>query len=133
MAKSSTKKVADARTIELDEKLTNNMVAAMWGGVSLMVSLVILAALGGTGLFFGRDHGGVQGAKLGFILGLMVGVIVLGLLLRVNGDRIRARSNNLYRGLWGGMIMAAVLLALMAFAPELLGATPPPGQDPAAR
>ena len=59
MAKSSTKKVADARTIELDEKLTNNMVAAMWGGVSLMVSLVILAALGGTGLFFGCDHGGV--------------------------------------------------------------------------
>ena len=63
----------------------------------------------------------------------MVGVIVLGLLLRVNGDRIRARSNNLYRGLWGGMIMAAVLLALMAFAPELLGATPPPGQDPTTR
>ena len=131
MASSSVER--DERTRELDAKLTDNMIAALWAGASLMVSIVILTALGGTGLYFGRDHGGVQGAKLGLILGLMVGVIVMGLLLRVNSERIRARSTNLYRGLWAGMILAVILLLIMAFLPELLGATPPPATDPASR
>lgn len=122
-----------ARTRDFDTKLNNNTITAMWAGPSLIVSIILLTALGGTGLYFGRDHGGVQGAKLGFILGLMVGVIVLGLLLRVNSARIRARSENLYRGLWAGMILAVLLLIIMAFLPELLGASPPPGQDPTSR
>jgi uncharacterized membrane protein len=132
MAKSSVQR-DDVRTRDIDTRLNNNTIAAMWAGGSLMVSIVVLTALGGTGLYFGRDHGGVQGAKLGLLLGLMVGVIVLGLLLKVNSVRLRARSDNLYRGLWAGLILAVILLLLMAFAPELLGATPPPATDPTSR
>lgn len=132
MVKSGVKR-PDARTSELDEKLTNNMVAALWAGASLMASIIILTALGGTGLFFGRDLGGAQGAKIGLVVGLAVGVTVLSLLLYTNAPRIRARSENLYRGMWFGMILAVVLLLIMAFAPELLGAAPAPGTDPTGR
>ena len=132
MAKPSAKRADAPRApvSDLDAKLNANTITAMWAGASLMVSIVLLTALGGTGLYFGSDLGGVRGAKLGLILGLTVGVVILGLLLHLNSDRIRARSENLYKGMWAGMILALVLLLVMAFAPQLLGATPPPGQNP---
>lgn len=95
------------------------LMTSVFTGVSLMVSTVTLAALGGSGLFFGRNLAGVTGAKIGFAVGLGLGVLLLGLLLRVDGDRLRNRSDNLYRGLWIGMLGAGLILGLMAFAPQV--------------
>lgn len=125
MARSSVKG-DDAGAREFTTRLNDNTIATLWAGLSLMVSIILLTALAGTGLFFGRERGGVQGAQLGFILGLGFGVLVLGLLLRLNSVRIRMRSQNLYRGLWAGMILAVCLLLIMAFLPELFGGAAPP-------
>lgn len=128
MARTSVRRGVPTR--EFTNRLNDSTITAMWSGGSLIVSIVLLTAVGYTGLYFGRALGDVQGSKVGLLLGLAVGMIVIGLLLTVNSVRIRARSANLYRGIWVGLVLALVLLLIMAFAPQLIGAAPPPGQNP---
>ena len=60
-------------------------------------------------------------------MGLVLGTVVIGWFLRRFSGRIRARSNNLYRGAWIGTFASLAIIVVMAYAPWLMPNYCPPG------
>jgi hypothetical protein len=112
-----------------DQMAADTLMTSVFSGVSLVVATVVLGVSGTLGLAAGRAVADTAGAKLGFGLGLALGMVVIAWALRRNTDRIRARSVNLYRGAWIGSVASLVIIVLMAYLPQV--AFPqycPPGQ-----
>jgi hypothetical protein len=112
-----------------DQMAADTLMTSVFSGVSLVVATVVLGISGTLGLAAGRAVADTAGAKLGFGLGLALGMVVIAWALRRNTDRIRARSVNLYRGAWIGSVASLVIIVLMAYLPQV--AFPqycPPGQ-----
>jgi hypothetical protein len=108
---------------------TDTLMTAVFSGLCLVIATVVLGVFGSMGLALGRAAAGFTGARIGFGIGLAVGMLIIVWGLRRYSDRIRARSVNLRRGAWIGSIAALVIITLMAYFPQL--AFPqycPPGQ-----
>jgi riboflavin transporter FmnP len=102
---------------------------AVFSGICLIIATVIFGVFGSLGLAAGRSVAEFTGAKVGFGIGLALGMVVIAWGLRRYADRLRARSTNLYRGAWIGSIAALVIITVMAYFPQV--AFPqycPPGQ-----
>jgi uncharacterized membrane protein len=129
MAKPTTGRVQHVPEPDPEQMATDTLMTSVFSGLSLMGATVILGAFGSLALAAGRALAGTTGAKIGFGVGLAVGIAVILWTLRRFADRIRARSANLYRGAWIGSVAALVIIVLMAYLPQL--AFPqycPPGQ-----
>jgi hypothetical protein len=112
-----------------DQMATDTLMTSVFSGVSLIVATVVLGLFGTMGLAAGRAVADTMGAKVGFGVGLALGMAVIAWALRRNSDRIRGRSANLYRGAWIGSVASLVIIVLMAYLPQV--AFPqycPPGQ-----
>jgi hypothetical protein len=97
--------------------------------VCLIGATLILAVVGTIGLTAGRAVGDALGAKVGLGIGLALGMAGMVWALRRYADRIRARSNNLYRGAWIGSVVSLGIIVLMAYFPQVvIPQYCPPGQ-----
>jgi hypothetical protein len=129
MAKPTTGRVEHVPEPDPEQMSADALMTSVFSGISLIVSTVILALFGTVGLAAGRSIADVVGAKVGLGLGLALGMAGITWALRRYAMRIRARSANLYRGAWIGSVAALVIIAIMAYAPQV--AFPqycPPGQ-----
>jgi hypothetical protein len=129
MAKPTTGHVEHAPEPDPDQMATDTLMTAVFSGVCLIIATVILGAFGSLGLAAGRAVAEFTGAKVGFGIGLVLGMLIIAWGLRRYADRVRARSSNLYRGAWIGSIAALVIITFMAYFPQV--AFPqycPPGQ-----
>ncbi|HYN56334.1 MAG TPA: hypothetical protein VES03_03940 [Motilibacterales bacterium] len=130
MAKPTTGRIERAPEPDPEQMATDTLMTSVFSGISLVAATVVLGLFGGgLGLVAGRAADDATWAKLGFAVGLAIGMAVIAWALRRHADRIRARSNNLYRGAWIGSVAALVIIALMYFVPHI--AFPqycPPGQ-----
>jgi hypothetical protein len=129
MAKPTTGHVDHVPEPDPDQMATDTLMTSVFSGVSLIVATVILGSFGAMLLSLGRSLGDTTGARIGFGLGLVLGMAVIVWGLRRYAERIQARSPNLYRGAWIGSIAALVIIAVMAYLPQV--AFPqycPPGQ-----
>jgi hypothetical protein len=129
MAKPTTGQVEHVPEPDPDQMATDTLMTAVFSGVCLIIATVILGASGSLGLAAGRAVAEFTGAKVGFGIGLALGMLAIAWGLRRYADRLRARSTNLYRGAWIGSIAALVIITFMAYFPQV--AFPqycPPGQ-----
>jgi hypothetical protein len=129
MAKPTTGRVEHAPEPDSDQMAADTLMTSVFSGVCLIAATIALGCFGALGLAAGSSLGDTTGAKIGLGIGLALGMAVIVLLLRRYADRIRARSTNLYRGAWIGSVAALVIIAMMAYVPQV--AFPqycPPGQ-----
>jgi uncharacterized membrane protein YidH (DUF202 family) len=129
MAKPTTGRVDHVPEPDPDQMAADTLMTSVFSGISLIVATVILGSIGAVGLAAGRSVADSIGAKVGLGVGLALGMAIIVWGLRRYADRIRARSNNLYRGAWIGSVAALVIIVLMAYLPQV--AFPqycPPGQ-----
>jgi cbb3-type cytochrome oxidase subunit 1 len=130
MAKPTTGRVEHVPEPDPDQMAADTLMTSVFSGICLIAATVILGLFGGgLGLAAGRATDDPTWAKVGFAVGLVLGMAVIAWALRRNAERIRARSANLYRGAWIGSVAALVIITLMYFLPQV--AIPqycPPGQ-----
>lgn len=103
-----------------DQMATDTLMTSVFSGISLVVATVYFATFGWAGLEVGSRFTDVTGAKIGLGIGLAVGLAVMVWGMRRFADRIRARSNNLYRGAWIGGIVALGIIVVMAYLPQVV-------------
>lgn len=101
-----------------DQMAADTLMTSAFSGLGLVVATIVLAVCGTLFLNLGRALSD-SAARLGFGIGLAVGMAAIVWLLRHFAEPIRARSRNLYRGAWIGSVAALVIIALMAFAPQV--------------
>jgi len=105
---------------EEDQRNVDILMTAIFSGVALIVATVLLASGGSLGMLLLKQvANGPLTAEVGFGIGLVATGVALGLLLRRFADRIKRRSANLYRGAWIGLIGALVIIAFMAYLPQV--------------
>ena len=129
MAKPTTGRLEHTPEPDPDQMATDTLMTSVFSGISLVVATVILGISGALGLAAGRAVADVAGAKIGFGIGLALGMAAIAWSLRRFADRIQGRSLNLYRGAWIGSIASLVIIVLLAYLPQV--AFPqycPPGQ-----
>jgi cbb3-type cytochrome oxidase subunit 1 len=130
MAKPTTGRVEHVSEPDPDQMAADTLMTSVFSGVCLIGATVILGFTGGAlGLAAGHATDNATWARVGFAVGLALGISLIAWALRRYAGRIRARSNNLYRGAWIGSFAALVIIALMYFVPQV--AIPqycPPGQ-----
>jgi len=129
MAKPTTGRVERVPEPDPDQMAADTLMTSVFTGICLIAATVLLGAFGAMGLAAGRSIGDSVGARIGLAIGLALGMALIAWLLRRYAERIRARSMNLYRGAWIGSVAALVIIALMAYLPQV--AFPqycPPGQ-----
>lgn len=105
-------------TPDTDQMAADTLMTSAFSGLGLVAATIVLAVCGTLFLNLSRALSD-SAARLGFGVGLAVGMAGIAWLLRHFADRIRARSTNLYRGAWIGSVAALVIIALMAFAPQV--------------
>lgn len=120
MAKPTTGRVDHVPEPDPDQMAADTLMTSVFSGICLIAATIVLGLFGGgLGLAAGRATDSVTWAKLGFAVGLALGMAVIAWALRRYADRIRARSNNLYRGAWIGSVAALAIIALMYFLPQV--------------
>lgn len=130
MAKPTTGRVEHVPEPDPDQMAADTLMTSVFSGVCLMGATVVLGIFGGAlGLAAGHATDSGIWARVGFAVGLALGMAVIAWALRRYAERIRARSNNLYRGAWIGSVAALVIIALMYFVPQVVFPQYcPPGQ-----
>jgi H+/Cl- antiporter ClcA len=113
-----------------DQMAADTLMTSVFSGICLIGATIILGLFGGSlGLVAGHATDDTTWAKLGFAVGLGLGMAVIAWALRRYADRIRGRSNNLYRGAWIGSVAALLIISLMYFLPQVvIPQYCPPGQ-----
>lgn len=105
---------------EEDQRNVDILMTAIFTGIALIAATVLLASAGSLGIhLLNQVADGPLTAEVGFGLGLGLAAITLGLVLRRFAERIKRRSANLYRGAWIGLIGALVIIAFMAYLPQV--------------
>jgi hypothetical protein len=110
-----------------EQMATDTLMTSVFAGICLIGATFVLAVFGAMALYAGRAVGEVTGAKVGLGVGLALGTVVIAWFLRRFSGRIRARSNNLYRGAWIGTFASLAIIVVMAYAPWLMPNYCPPG------
>jgi hypothetical protein len=103
-----------------DQMATDTLMTSVFSGIGLVVATVFFATFGWAGLEVGSTLADETGARIGLGVGLAVGLAVMVWGLRRFGGRIRARSNNLYRGAWIGGLAALGIIVVMAYLPQVV-------------
>jgi hypothetical protein len=121
--------VGPAKDWDSSEPGTFNFKTSFVVGIFFGVFALLLTMMAGSASLVGGDMNGSRGARFGLVLGLLFGVGVIGMILKVLRTRIELRSTTMYRGLWFALIGAAVAIGFMALTPSLnYPADCPPGQ-----
>lgn len=116
MAKPTTGRVQPVPEPDPEQVLVDTIMTAIFTGLCLIVAVILYGTVGGVTLAAMRSSGRTA-AMIVFAVALAVTMAVIALLLRRFADPIRARSNNLYRGMWVGSSAALVILVLLYFLP----------------
>jgi uncharacterized membrane protein YidH (DUF202 family) len=121
MAKPTTGRVTPAPEPQPDpeQMATDTLMTSVFTGVSLIVATVVFGAFGSAGALLADRLGADDAWKYGLAFGLIVGTLVVVWGLRRFADRIRAHSNNLYRGAWIGSLLSLSIIVVMAYVPQL--------------
>lgn len=122
MAKPTTGRIErhDLPEPDPDQMATDTLMTSVFSGIALVVATVYFATFGWVGLEAGGTLADETGARIGLAIGLAVGLAVMVWGMRRFADRIRARSNNLYRGAWIGGIAALGIIVVIAYLPQVV-------------
>jgi len=112
---------------DTDQMATDTLMTSVFSGISLIPATLVLATFASVGATLGSGLASPSGAKIGLAVGLAVGMVLIALGLRRYSDRIRGRSQNLYRGAWIGSIASLVIIAALAFMAQPIPQYCPPG------
>lgn len=103
------------------------LLTSMYAGLGLVVAVVVYGVFGGVALKLATGASRTV-AMTAFGIGLAIGLVVLVLVMRQNGEQMRTRNRNMYRGAWIGIIGALVIMVLMYYLPWIaFPAYCPPG------
>lgn len=114
--RSATGRVQVASEPDPDQMAADTLMTSALSSIALVLAIVVYATLGSIGLHLVGGLGRWQ-AMVGLGVGMTLGLVLVILLLRRFGERIRARSKNLYRGAWIGSIAAYVIMGLLYYLP----------------
>ncbi len=122
MAKPTTGRIDRQNPVEPDpeQMATDTLMTSVFSGIGLVVATVYFATFGWVGLEVGTALADATGARIGLGVGLAVGLAVMVWAMRRFADRIRARSNNLYRGAWIGGVAALGIIVVIAYLPHVV-------------
>lgn len=128
MARTSTGPIEQVPQPDPEQMATDALMTSVFTAVSFVLATVLLAALGGVVMQLGFSLFDSAGAKVGLALGLAMGTGLVYLGVRRYEPRIRARSANLYRGIWLGTLLSLAIIVVMAYLPQVaLPVYCPPG------
>ncbi len=128
MARTSTGPSDQAPQPDPEQMATDTLMTSVFAAVSFVVATIVLATLGGGVMQLGFSLFDSTGARIGLGVGLALGTGLIYLGVRRYEPRIRARSANLYRGIWIGTLMALAIIVVMAYLPQVAFPTYcPPG------
>ncbi len=111
-----------------EQMATDTLMTSVFTAVAFTVATIVLATVGGVVMELGFRLFDSTGAKIGLGVGLALGTAMIYAGVRRYETRIRARSANLYRGIWIGTLLSLTIIVVMAYLPWLaLPVYCPPG------
>ena len=121
MAKPTTGRVEHVPEPDPDQMAADTLMTSVFSGICLIAATIVLAVVrrwsrAGRGP---SDRQRDLARSSASRVGLALGMAVIAWALRRYADRIRARSNNLYRGAWIGSVAALAIIVLMYFLPQV--------------
>ncbi|MGB7981038.1 MAG: hypothetical protein WCF36_09640 [Candidatus Nanopelagicales bacterium] len=129
MAKTNTGPIDQAPQPDPEQMATDALMTSVFTAATFVAATVVLATLGGLVMQLGASILNSMGAEIGLAVGLALGTLLIYLGVRRYESRIRARSANLYRGIWLGTGLSLAIIVVMAYLPQvaLPGYCPPGG------
>ncbi len=117
MARTGTGGADRAPEPDTEQMVTDTLMTSVFTAAAFTAATVLLAALGGVVMQLGFTLFDSTGAKVGLAVGLALGVALIYWGVRRHEEQIRARSANLYRGIWIGTILSLTIIVVMAYLP----------------